>query len=125
MIEAVSRIGGCILEKSGREDPLTIYIENPNSNGKYNTVLLVLLKESGGEYFFSRVIMDEFKNDLGLYLYKKGSSRGTDITPTSKSAESLERTFRSKFLRWFANYNNYDLSDEDKHTLKKDESRNR
>lgn len=119
MIEAVSRIGGCILEKSGREDPLTIYIENPNSNGKYNTVLLVLLKESGGEYFFSRVIMDEFKNDLGLYLYKKGSSRGTDITPTSKSAESLERTFRSKFLRWFANYNNYDLSDEDKHTLKK------
>lgn len=47
MIEAVSRIGGCILEKSGREDPLTIYIENPNSNGKYNTVLLVLLKESG------------------------------------------------------------------------------
>lgn len=119
MIEAVSRIGNYIQEMRGSGESLSTYIENPNSNGRYNSVLLILLKESNGEYSFSRVIMDEFKSDLGLYLYKKGAPNGTDMTPTSKLAGSLEKTFRNRFLKWFANYDSYDLSDEEKNALNK------
>lgn len=115
----MSRIGDYIQEKSGRGESLSTYIENPNSTGRYNSVLLILLKENDSNYSFSRVIMDEFKSDLGLYLYKKGAPNGTDITPTSKLAGSLEKTFRNRFLKWFANYDSYDLSDEDKNALKK------
>jgi len=119
LIEAVSRIGDYIQEKNGREDSLSTYIENPNSNGRYSFVLLVLLKEVDGDYCFSRVIMDEFKKDLNLYLYKKGPSNGTDITPTSKLAGSLDKTFRNRFLKWFENYDSYDISDEEKIILKR------
>jgi len=115
----VSRIGDYIQEQNGSGDLLSTYIENPNSNGRYNSVLLILLKEIDGDYSFSRVTLDEFKNNLNLYLYKKGPSNGTDITPTSKLAGSLEKTFRNRFLKWFANYDSYDLSDEEKNALKK------
>ena len=106
-------------EKRRSGESISTYIENPNATGRYNSVLLILLKEIDGDYSFSRVIMDEFKSDLGLYLYKKGAPNGTDITPTSKLAGSLEKTFRNRFLKWFTNYDSYDLSDEDKNALKK------
>lgn len=115
----MSRIGDYIQEKRGSGESLSTYIENPNSNGRYNSVLMILLKDNDGEYSFSRVVMDEFKSDLGLYLYKKGAPNGTDITPTSKLAGSLEKTFRNRFLKWFANYDSYDLSDEEKNALNK------
>ena len=120
MIEAVSKIGDYVLQKnSGDGDSLSTYIENPNSNGKYKSVLIVLLKEKDGVYSFSRVVLDEFKSDFNLYLYKKGAPNGTDATPTSKLAGKLEKTFQNRFLKWFENYDSYDVSEEEKDTLKK------
>ncbi len=119
MIEAVSKIGDYIQKNSVGVDSLSTYIENPNSNGKYKWVLLVLLCEKDGEYSFSRVIRDEFKTDFNLYLYKKGAPNGTDATPTSKLAGNLEKTFQNRFLKWFENYDSYDISEEEKEILKK------
>jgi CRISPR-associated protein Csh1 len=119
LIEAVSKIGDYVQKNAEGGDSLSTYIENPNINGKYKSVLLVLLSEKDGEYSFSRVILDEFKSDFKLYLYKKGAPNGTDATPTSKLAGNLEKTFQNRFLKWFESYDSYDVSEEEKETLKK------
>lgn len=118
MIDAVSRIGDYIQRTHGGDDLLSTFIENPNSNGKYKFVLIVVLKETVGGYSFSRVEFDEFSN-YPRYLYKKGPSNGTDATPTSKVAGNLGKTFQNKFLKWFQNYETYDVSKEEKDSLRK------
>ena len=118
MIEAVSRIGEYLQENKGGEDLLSTFIDNPNSNGKYRYALIVVLNEKDGEYSFSRVVLDEF-SDYPRYLYKKGPSNGTDATPTSKVAGDIGKTFQNRFLKWFQNYEAYDISIEEKESLKK------
>lgn len=119
MIEAVGKIGEYVQTNGAGGDSLSTYIENPNSNGKYKSALVVLLRENDGEYSFSRVILDDFKTDFGLYLYKKGAPNGTDATPTSKLAGNLEKTFQNRFIKWFENYDSYDISEDEKNTLRK------
>ncbi len=116
-IEAVRRIGDYVQQNSGGGDSLSTYIENPNSNGKYKYALVVVLNEVEGDYSFNRVLLDEFK-DPNLYLYKKGAPNGTDATPTSKVAGQMEKTF-NRFLKWFENYESYDVSEDDKNVLMK------
>lgn len=118
MIEAVSRIGDYVQRNRAGEDLLSTFIENPNSNGKYKFVLIVVLNEKNGEYSFSHVDVGEFK-PFQKYLYKKGAPNGTDATPTSKVAGDLEKTFRNRFLKWFQNYDSYDLSKEEKDDLQR------
>lgn len=118
LIEAVSRIGDYVQRSQKEADSLSTYIENPNSNGKYKFVLVVVLSEIDGEYHFNRVDFEEFKN-YQKYLYKKGAPNGTDATPTSKIAGSLKKTFENRFLKWFKDYDSYDISKEEKETLRK------
>jgi CRISPR-associated protein Csh1 len=117
VIEAVSRIGDYLQKNKGGEDLLSTFIDNPNSNGKYKHSLIIILDEKDGEYSFNRVVFDEF-SDYPRYLYKKGPSNGTDATPTSKVAGDIEKTFQNRFLKWFQNYEAYDISLEEKETLK-------
>lgn len=118
VIEAVSRIGDYVQRNNGGEDLLTTFIENPNSNGKYKFVLLVVLNDKNSEYNFNRVDVEVF-NHFQKYLYKKGAPNGTDATPTSKIAGDLEKTFHNRFLKWFQSYDSYDLSKEEKDDLQK------
>jgi len=117
VIEAVRTIGDYIQRKDDGGDSLSIYIENPNSNGKYKYVLTIILNETDGDYSFSHVSMDEFR-DYNLYLYKKGAPNGTDATPTSKVAGNLEKTF-NRFLKWFENYESYDIPPDDKNVIRR------
>ncbi|HPY71995.1 MAG TPA: TIGR02556 family CRISPR-associated protein [Methanothrix sp.] len=117
MIEAVSRIGGYVQQVNGGEDLLTTFIENPNSNGKYKFVLIVVLNEQNGDYSFSHVEYQVFK-DFENYLYKRGYSAATDATPTSRITE-IDKTFENKFLRWFQKCDSNDLSEKDKEELKR------
>jgi CRISPR-associated protein Csh1 len=118
VIEAVSKIGDYVQKENGGNDLLSTFIEDPNSNGKYKFVLIVVLREMDGDYSFDRVELEEFK-DYRIYLYKKGAPNGTDATPTSKIAGSLEKTFKNRFLKWFQNYDSYDIPKEEKETLRK------
>lgn len=98
-------------------DRISGLIEDPNANGKYKHVFVVVLKEEMGEYSFSRVELQGLK-DYQNYLYKGKKGNVTDATPTSKITE-MEKTFNKKFLRWFDKYNEYSISQEDKQALKK------
>ncbi len=117
MIEAVSRIGDYVQRTKGVKDLISIFIENPNSKGKCNFVLTIILGEDEGKYSFSRVKLDEF-GDFEKYLYKKGASTAHPyVTPTAIIAGDIKKTFEGKILKWFKNFDRYDISDEDKALL--------
>ncbi|MBP7070029.1 MAG: TIGR02556 family CRISPR-associated protein [Methanothrix sp.] len=118
MIEAVRRIGDYVQSTQGVGGvTIATYLENPNLNDTYKAVLIIVLEERDGDYFFSRVVRDEFIDPI-RYLYKKGPSNGTDATPTSMVASKLPKTF-DWFLRWFEKYEDYKISDDEKDTIKK------
>lgn len=116
MIEAVRRIGDYIQDNKGGEDSLYKIIEDPDSNGKYKQVLVVALKEKEGNYSFSHVETQEFK-EYTKYLYKGKQGNALDATPTSRITE-VNKTFK-KFLRWFDNYDNYPLSGEERESIRR------
>jgi len=106
MIEAIRNIGEYALEKEGKsiDNPLEILIDNP-ANRDTKNVLFILLNEENGEFEYRGIETEEYsKEKLKEYLYKKGSPKGTDITPTSMVTER-EKTFNIKILNWFKNYN--------------------
>ncbi|MCK8827886.1 TIGR02556 family CRISPR-associated protein [Natroniella acetigena] len=96
MIRALKLIGDYKQEISD-ENLLTQIVSNPNSNGKYNTVLIIVFKEEDGEIVFYDIEVEEFiEEKLEKYAYKYGSSRGGDLTPTCKITD-LSKTFNKKF----------------------------
>jgi len=116
VIEAVRRIGDYIQDNKGAGDSLSKIIENPDSNGKYKQVLVVVLKEDEGAYSFSHVESQEFK-EYTKYLYKGKKGNALDATPTSRITE-VKRTFK-RFLGWFKDYESYPLSDDEMESLRK------
>lgn len=93
MITSLKQIGDFVLEKSDKSFIEQI-IEDPNSNGKYNTVLVILFMKKGEEVIFQNVKMQEYsKEKVVKYAYKSGPPRGGDLTPTSKIT-NLETSFK-------------------------------
>lgn len=81
-------------------DVLELFIENPNDNGAYNTVLEITLDK---DFSYKGINITEFKKDYILkYLYKKGATNGADYTPTAKLT-TPEKTFNNKILKCFKN----------------------
>lgn len=105
MIEAVAKIGEYSLRKEGKnpdtEKGLIDILAQPiNSTDAYKHVITIEVDISG-KPVFKRVgidLLDEKKRTR--YLYRKGSSRGTDVTPIALITKP-ERTFPNKILNWF------------------------
>mgnify|MGYP001321866040 CR=1 FL=1 len=114
VIEAVARIGEYYQEMN-KSDRILGLIEDPGAKGGYKRVLAVVLKEDAGEFSFSRVDLQGLK-EYQLYLYKGRKGNVTDATPTCKITE-IEKTFNKKFIRWFDNYDDYPISEEEKQAL--------
>ncbi|MCK8823786.1 TIGR02556 family CRISPR-associated protein [Fuchsiella alkaliacetigena] len=80
--------------ESSDQDLLAQIVDNPNSRGSYNTVLVIAFKEEAAQIVFDKVVVEDFsKEKLTKYAYKYGSPRGGDLTPTSKLTD-LEKTFQ-------------------------------
>lgn len=69
---------------------------------KIKDILLInIVEDENGIYRYDKIITEDFDHMKNKkYLYKKGSSRGTDITPSSLITDP-EKTFNNKFLKWF------------------------
>jgi CRISPR-associated protein Csh1 len=101
MINAVMKIGEWVCRGEGSLGALKNFVENPNNTGRYRKVVVILLEEKKGKYHFKEVDLEEFREDhLLKYLYRSGSSRGTDITPTSKlSGKPISHTYEERLFK--------------------------
>ena len=109
MIEAIREIGVYALKKEGKsiDNPLEILVDNPSNKSTKNIMFIRLRKESEN-YVYDGIELEEFdKAKLASYLYRKGSARGTDLTPTAMVTKPVN-TFRQKILGWFKNYSEPD-----------------
>ena len=105
MIKAIREIGEYALKRSGKsvENPLEILVDNP-ANRQTKNILFIKFKSEGENLVYDGIEIEEFDaQKLPLYLYRKGSARGTDITPTAMITKPVN-TFRQKILAWFKNY---------------------
>jgi len=100
MIQSIMKIGQWTGEREEAIGSIANFIQNPNEKGNIQKVIKILIDQLKDGYSFNNVEMEEFRNKyLHKYLYRRGSSSGADITPTSKYAGDIEKTFRNKTLR--------------------------
>ncbi|MCK4260844.1 MAG: TIGR02556 family CRISPR-associated protein [Halanaerobiales bacterium] len=94
MIHAIKKIGE-YASKKGETTLLEQLVDDPNDNGKYNTVVFIIFRVNEDEVTYAGIDIEEYtKRKLIKYAYKKGAARGGDLTPTSKVTEfkkTLER----------------------------------
>lgn len=103
MIEAIKEIGEYALKNNNLnpDNPIDIIVEDPASTSAYKHVLLIILNETENGFEYGGIQQEEYSKDKKeKYLYKKGSSKGTDLSPTSRITE-LEKTFNNKTIAWF------------------------
>ena len=120
MLEAIKDLGQIVL-KQEKKDRLSIFVENINNNGRYNTCLAIMLEDKNGEIKYSGVEEEPFDNLKTLkYLYRSASGNGPDFSPTAKLTEA-KRTFNMKILGWFKilNSKHINISKEDLEFLRK------
>lgn len=108
MIEAIRRIGEYALEKEGKRldnptDLLDTLTQDPASSETYKHILAIKLNKGDNGFEFVDVDLEEYsKSKIRQYLYRRGSGKGPDITPTSRVTE-VEKTFvKNKTLPWFS-----------------------
>ncbi|HPO82377.1 MAG TPA: TIGR02556 family CRISPR-associated protein [bacterium] len=101
MLEAVKELGDMVLEKE-KKSYLESLIEDPNANGKYNSICVIVFEKTDGDLSFLDVELEEYKRDYKMkYLYRTGpSGSGPNFSPTAKLTEP-EKTFPMKVLGWF------------------------
>jgi CRISPR-associated protein Csh1 len=124
MIDAIKEIGEYALEKEGKsiDNPLNILVENPANRDTKNILFIVLESVKNG-FDYKGIKLEEYSKDkLEKYLYRKGTSRGIDETPTSMIT-GVEKTFKNnKILPWFKEHNNINFLKEIGNCIRGNES---
>ena len=91
------KIGRWARKNDDSENLIRNLIQNPNEKGNISKVFEIILKQQGEGFVYEKVNVSEFSETrLMKYLYRHGSSRGSDVTPTSKFAGDMEKTFKNK-----------------------------
>lgn len=100
MIQAIMKIGQWAGERDGTIGSIENFVQNPNEKGKIRKVLTITLSKRHDSFIFKDVGVEEFRQKyLTKYLYRRGSPSGADVTPTSKFAGDMKKTFKNKILR--------------------------
>lgn len=100
----MKEIGEYALEKEKKDinDSLSILVEDPASKENYKHVFCIKISSNSEGFEYKGIEHQEYsKEKIVKYLYKNGSSRGTDITPTSRVTE-IQKTFSNKIISWFS-----------------------
>jgi CRISPR-associated protein Csh1 len=97
------KIGKWVRKNEDSEDLIRDFVQNPNEKGNISKVFEIILKQHGKDFVYEKVNVSEFSETrLMKYLYRHGSSRGSDVTPTSKFAGDMEKTFKNKIHKCIA-----------------------
>ncbi len=90
---------GKYIQERESYSPLKILVKTPRNPGKVLTIDLNLNSEKKFDY--TGVTIQEFRSDhQEKYLYRRGSSRGSDITLSAILIDP-STTFNNKILGWF------------------------
>jgi len=128
MIEAIADLGKYFLSEHPDISVLDQVLDNAYDGGRNKHLFVIVFKkekiDDNGELKVKwkyknieyEVLDNSHKNKI---LYKRGSARGTDFTPTTKITDDLEnKTFPNKIYNWFKqNKDNEFFSDEEKEFL--------
>ncbi|HEC76333.1 MAG TPA: TIGR02556 family CRISPR-associated protein [Thermoplasmatales archaeon] len=98
MIEAIKEIGDYVRKKENKSE-IEIFSDKAKLTKKTKKVLCIFLHKENGEYHYKKVIPEKYSPDK-MILYRGGSSRGTDILPSSIITE-INKTFENKIIKWF------------------------
>lgn len=100
-LSAVCLIGKLCKDKKIKEsggDYTSIFVENPNESGNYNTVLEIIIDK---DFNYVETRVSEFKSEyIPKYLYKRGSPNGPDFTPTARITKP-DKTLKNKIVGSF------------------------
>ncbi|MBD3190787.1 MAG: TIGR02556 family CRISPR-associated protein [Candidatus Heimdallarchaeota archaeon] len=99
MIESIRQLGVYKREQEGLD--LVGVLTDSAKISNVDKVLILHFKIDQGQATFEKVGLEDYDpSKATLFLYRYGSSRGTDITPTSKITD-IEKTFPNKIINWF------------------------
>lgn len=104
MINAIAELGRYAKENTPDLTAFDIWLEDSYDDGKYDVVFFIVLAkdEEKSDWKYEKIdIKENGKHLKNKLIYKRGSPRGTDITPTAKVARSIGGTFRQKIKAWF------------------------
>ena len=109
MLNSLYELGKLWIEKENLET-IDVLLDAEKLKRRTKKVILVELDEvSENNFIFNKVSPKDYNpKDNAKYLYKSGSSRGTDITPSCLITE-LDKTFNNKFFKWFEQNNDDDF----------------
>lgn len=97
LLDAVYNLGKFNIKKEGL-DEIDILLDTKNIGA---VILIDITEESNGNFKYNKVFQEDYDSRNKIkYLYKRGSSRGTDITPSCLITD-LDKTYKNKFLKWF------------------------
>ena len=100
LLDAVYNLGKFNIEKEGL-DEIDVLLDNKNIGA---VILVDISEDSEGNFKYNKIFQEDYESRNKIkYLYKRGSSRGTDITPSCLITD-LDKTFNNKFLKWFEKY---------------------
>jgi CRISPR-associated protein Csh1 len=101
MINAIAKLGEYVLQENPEMDILDIMLDNAFDGGK-NKHLFVIVFRHDEKWRFKEIQYLELDNDYkNKILYKRGTAKGTDFTPTTKITELENKTFPNKIVNWF------------------------
>lgn len=108
MLNALYELGKLWIEKENL-DKIDVLLDAEKLKKSTEKVILVELNQINENFEFNRVFLKDYDSEDNLkYLYKSGSSRGTDITPSCLITEP-EKSFENKFFKWFDQNNEEDF----------------
>lgn len=123
-MDAIRKIGIYKYNSIESEDKLLEIFTEDFKGTKYNKVLEVRISNRDGLYEFDKINLREYKDGLKFkYLYRSGSSRGTDITPTAKITEP-KKTYFNKLVQGFAEAIDYSDMTSNEESIQKQKLQN-
>ncbi|SKA90386.1 CRISPR-associated protein, Csh1 family [Clostridium sp. USBA 49] len=102
-MEAVRKIGEIQLKDMQQkgEGLLEGFTEDISGGGNYNNALEIIIEKNNSSFKYLGINLKQYEaSDKSKYLYRSGSSRGTDVTPSAKVTD-IEKTFSNKIIKAF------------------------
>ena len=93
---------GKSLEELSFKDKLSIYLDNYQISDSTNIIYVDFQKQDNNIKFIGTTFTEFDPYESNKLLYKKGSSRGTNLSPTTIITE-LNKSYKNKFVKWFSN----------------------